>query len=90
MEVSGQLHAPATFPLGKSARYPFDMMLGGPQNLYGQRGEEKNLASTGTRTATALSWLSEKYNLLVKTEGKKLLEDPDVNRRVILKWVLHM
>jgi hypothetical protein len=37
-------------PRGKSSRYPLGGRLGGPQNRYGRRGEEKILNSTGTRT----------------------------------------
>jgi hypothetical protein len=40
MEVSGQLHAPAVLPQGKSPWYPLDRMLGGPQSRYGGSGEE--------------------------------------------------
>jgi hypothetical protein len=32
MEVSGQLHAPAALPPGKSPWYPLDRRLGGPQS----------------------------------------------------------
>jgi hypothetical protein len=45
MEVSGQLHAPASLPLptqGKSPWYPLDRRLGGPQSWSGRVGEEKN------------------------------------------------
>jgi hypothetical protein len=42
MEVSGQLHAPAALPQGKSPRYPLDRRLGGPQSRSGRGGEEKN------------------------------------------------
>jgi hypothetical protein len=39
---------------GKSPRYQLDRRLGGPQNQYGRRGEEKILDTTGTRTLTPL------------------------------------
>jgi hypothetical protein len=42
MEVSGQLHAPAILPPGKSPWYPLDRMLRGPQSRSGRGGEEKN------------------------------------------------
>jgi hypothetical protein len=42
MEVSGQLHAPATLPHGKSPWYTLDRRLGGSQSRYGRGGEEKN------------------------------------------------
>jgi hypothetical protein len=42
MEVSGQLHAPAALPHGKSPWYPLDRRLGGPQSRSGRGGEEKN------------------------------------------------
>jgi hypothetical protein len=41
MEVSGQFHAPAALPQGKSTWYPLDRRLGGPQSRSG-RDEEKN------------------------------------------------
>jgi hypothetical protein len=41
MEVSGQLHAPATLTPG-SLRYPLDRGLGGPQSRSGRGGEDKN------------------------------------------------
>jgi hypothetical protein len=44
MEVSGQLHAPAALPQGKSPWYPLYRRLGGPQIRSG-RGEEKNSQS---------------------------------------------
>jgi hypothetical protein len=42
MELSGQLHAAAALPQGKSPRYPLDRRLGGPQSRSGRGGEEKN------------------------------------------------
>jgi hypothetical protein len=39
--MSGQLHAPAVLPPGKSPRYPFYRRLGGPQSRSGQYGEVK-------------------------------------------------
>jgi hypothetical protein len=48
--VSGQLHAPAALPSGKSPRYPFYRRLGGPQGRSGRYGEVKILYPTGTRT----------------------------------------
>jgi hypothetical protein len=39
MEVSGQLHATAALPQGKSPWYPLDRRLGGPQSW---PGEERN------------------------------------------------
>jgi hypothetical protein len=41
MEVSGQLHAPAASPQGKSPSYQFDRRLGGPQSRSGRGGEEE-------------------------------------------------
>jgi hypothetical protein len=43
------------YPRGKSPRYPLDRRLSGPQSLSGQRGEEKVLDPTGTRTPTPWS-----------------------------------
>jgi hypothetical protein len=42
MEVSGQLHAPAALPQGKSPWYQLDRMPGGPQSRSGRGDEEKN------------------------------------------------
>jgi hypothetical protein len=42
MEVSGQLHAPATLPSGKEPLVPTGQEAGGPQNRSGRGGEEKN------------------------------------------------
>jgi hypothetical protein len=41
--VSGQLHALAALPPGKSPRYPLERRLGGPQSRSGRSGEEKIL-----------------------------------------------
>jgi hypothetical protein len=41
LEVSGQLHAPAALPPGKSPRYQFYRRLGGPQSRSGRYGEVK-------------------------------------------------
>jgi hypothetical protein len=48
--MSGQLHAPAALPPGKSPRYPFYRRLGGPHSRSGQYGEVKIFDPTGTRT----------------------------------------
>jgi len=45
MEVSGQLHAPAALPQGKSPWYPLDRRVCEPQSWYGRGGEEKNSQS---------------------------------------------
>jgi len=42
LEVSDQLHAPATLPMGKDTWYPLDRWLGGSQSRSGRGGEEKN------------------------------------------------
>jgi hypothetical protein len=42
MEVSGQIHAPAALPPGKSPCYPVDRRLGGHQSRPGLGGEEIN------------------------------------------------
>jgi hypothetical protein len=68
VEVSGQLHAPAALPLGRSPRYPLDRRLGGPQSLSGRGGEEKNskplsgiespiIQSVAQSCTTELPWL---------------------------------
>jgi hypothetical protein len=52
--VSGQLHAPAALPPGKSPRYPFYRRLDGPQSRSGRYGEVKNFDPTETRTTVPL------------------------------------
>jgi hypothetical protein len=42
MEDSGQLHAPAALPQGKSLRYPLDRRLGEPPSQSGRGGEDRN------------------------------------------------
>jgi hypothetical protein len=42
MEVSGQLHAPAALPHGKSPWNPLDKTLGGPQSHSRCGGGKKN------------------------------------------------
>jgi len=41
MEVSGQIHAPAALPEGKSPWHPLDRRLGVPHSRSGHNGEEK-------------------------------------------------
>jgi hypothetical protein len=54
MEVSGQLHALAALPPGKSPRYPFYRRLGGPQSRSGRYGKVKICYPTETRTPAPL------------------------------------
>jgi hypothetical protein len=72
MEVSGQLHALAALPPGKSPWYPLDRRLGGPQTRYGRGGKEKNsqplqrlelpiIQAAVQRYTTELSRLLSKY-----------------------------
>jgi hypothetical protein len=61
MEVSGQLHAPAALPPGKSLRYPSNKRRGEPQSRSGLHVEEKILDPTGTSTPTPRS-SSQPYN----------------------------
>jgi hypothetical protein len=42
MEVSGQLHAPATLPPGKCPWYSLDWRLGGTRSRSGRCREKKN------------------------------------------------
>jgi len=51
MEVSGQLHAPATLPPGNSPWYPLDRRLCESQSRSERGGEEKKFpAPAGNRT----------------------------------------
>jgi hypothetical protein len=43
MDLSGQLHTPATLPRGKNTQYPLDRRLGGFQSLSGCTGKEKKI-----------------------------------------------
>jgi hypothetical protein len=52
--VSGQLHAPAALPPGKSPQYPLYRRLGGPQSRSERNGEVKILDPTGTRTPNVI------------------------------------
>jgi hypothetical protein len=45
MEVSGQLHAPAALPQGKSPCYSLYRRLGGPESRSGRGGEEESSQS---------------------------------------------
>jgi hypothetical protein len=56
MAVSGQLHAPAALPQGKSPWYPLDRRLGGPQNRSGRGGF--NLININTRDRTKQSFIT--------------------------------
>jgi hypothetical protein len=62
--VSGRLHTPAVFPLGKSPRYPLYRRLGGPQSRSGHYGLERNtFPSPGIESVaipTELSRLTER------------------------------
>jgi hypothetical protein len=43
MEVSGQIHAPATLPPEKSRQYPLHRKLGSLQSQSGQGGEKQHI-----------------------------------------------
>jgi hypothetical protein len=49
MEVSGQLHAPADLPPGKSPWFPLDRRLGGPQSRSGHGGGKKKFPAPSPR-----------------------------------------
>jgi hypothetical protein len=40
MEVSGQIHAPASLPPGKNSRYTLDKRVGGTHGRFGRSGEK--------------------------------------------------
>jgi hypothetical protein len=50
MDVSGQLHTPATFSQGKHPQYLLDRRLDGPQSQSGLLGGEKNLTPARNQT----------------------------------------
>jgi hypothetical protein len=53
--VSGQFHAPAVLPRGKSPRYPLYRRVDGPQSRSGRCEKEKNVEPTGTRNPTPVA-----------------------------------
>jgi hypothetical protein len=67
LEVSSQLHAPATLPLGKGFLYTLDRRMGGPPSRYGQRGEEKILDPTGTNFECLASSYTDLQKQMVQT-----------------------
>jgi hypothetical protein len=71
LEVSGQLHAPATLPPGKELRYPLDRLLGGPQSQSWRCGEEKILDPSGTQTPT--TWSSSPSPVTIPIELSRLV-----------------
>jgi hypothetical protein len=77
MGVSGQLHALADLPQGKSPRYPLDRRLGGPQSRYGRCGEEENLAPAGNRTPAV-------QPVAIPTELSRLLSEMDTKSMIIV------
>jgi hypothetical protein len=54
-EVSGQFHAPAALPRGKSPRCPSDRRMCGPQSSSERYGELKIIDCTGTQTTAPWS-----------------------------------
>jgi hypothetical protein len=62
MEVSGQLHAPSALFLGKDRGYPLDRRLGGPQNLSGRDGEEKNFTPTLNSDPSVVQLIASRYS----------------------------
>jgi hypothetical protein len=52
--MSGQLHAPAALPPGKSPRYPCYRRLGGPQSRSGRYGEVKIFTLPGLELPSPL------------------------------------
>jgi hypothetical protein len=63
------------YPRGKSSRYPLDRRLGGPQSRSGQRGEEKVLDPTGTRTPALRSSGHHYTDYAIPAEGRKDASD---------------
>jgi hypothetical protein len=71
MEVSGQLHAPAALPQGKSPWYPLDRRLGGTHSPSGLCREEKILDPTRTWNPNPKS--SSPYPVAIPTALSRLL-----------------
>jgi len=45
MDVSDQLHAPATLPKETISRFPLNNKLGGPQNVSGRFGAQRGIVA---------------------------------------------
>jgi hypothetical protein len=62
MAVSGQLHAPASLPPGKSLWYTLHKRLGGPQSQSGRGGEEENSQPLPGLEPSIIQWTKPNKN----------------------------
>jgi hypothetical protein len=63
MEVSGQLHASAALPQGKSPWYPLNRRVGGPQSRSGRGVEERKTShKTVIMKVSDFSCVSDRYS----------------------------
>jgi hypothetical protein len=89
MEVSGQLHAPAALPPGKSPWYPLDRSLGGPQSRSGRGGFRKipstRWESNPDRPARSPALYRLSYHDSLQFVQKYILKVTDVSNKMILK-----
>jgi hypothetical protein len=87
MGVSGQFHAPAAFPQGKSPWYPLDMGLGGSQSWSGNGGKEKNSQPPPEieRSSTIIQPVAQRYTTELSLHMWYTAIEYDKNKSVNLK-----
>jgi hypothetical protein len=73
LEVSGQLHAPASLPTGKEPRCQLDRRLCGPHIRSGQHAEVKILTPTTTVDVDKINYYKHNKNKLIYIFAGKLL-----------------
>jgi len=75
MEVSGQLHAPAALPPGKSPHYSLDRWLGGLQNRSGRSGKKvpypRQKSNPGRPARSLVTIRTEISRLLAKIKERQ-------------------
>jgi hypothetical protein len=75
LKVSGQLHAPAALPPGKSPWYPFYRRLGGPWSWSGRYGEVKIFYPTQQVGRTSYNFsILHKYDWAEMIIGNKWMK----------------
>jgi hypothetical protein len=85
MEVSGQVHDPASLPRGKESMVPIGWRLGGPQSRSGRGGEEIHFHPQSGLEPPILQPVAQRYT----TELSRLLYRNQWVKQVSLSYVLH-